>query len=469
MKKLTSKILGIILAGSMMLTGCSSAASKAGSAAQSAAPEKVELKCWIRASSKENNQTITFDEFNASQDKIHVSVEVFGDNYADVLKLAFNSGEAPDIFELAGSVNLKTYVDAGLVSPLNEFITEDYKKEFNPSAFTTHVIDGNIYAVPEQASFIRMYYNKDLFEKSGLDPNTPPATLEEMMDYAKKITQAGKGEFYGFGIPIKSASSWERYVDDICILSGETGPFGFDYTTGRFDFAKQKETIQYFAEMYKQGVLMPGSESIDIEMLRANFVAGKIGMYFDGNWMINGYNNEIEGGRDTNWETALVPIAAEKERAKDYLTLSSGRCISSGSKYKAEAFEAINYVIHNIVAAPTRANELTILPSFTLIESVNAAINETPAVKELKGMVGATQEEDKLSSFPINPHLALTLEGDGREAVYPLLVIQGDSMNIDEELSKLSDTYNKALDKAVEEGVFTQEQLKPANFDYYTR
>ena len=127
--------------------------------------------------------------------------------------------------------------------------------------------------------YIRVYYNRDLFEKAELDPDNFPTTLEGMYDAAKAITEAGNGEFYGFGLPIKSGSTWERNIDDIAILSGLTGPYGFDYTTGKFDFSKQKPIIEFFAKMYEDGIMMPGSESIDIEVLRANFIANKVGMY----------------------------------------------------------------------------------------------------------------------------------------------------------------------------------------------
>ena len=170
--------------------------------------EPIELTYWVRASSKENAGKATIDEFNESQDRIHVNVESYGDNYSEVLKLAFNSGEAPDLFMTTG-IDLKSYTDAGLVSSLNEYLTDDIKAEFLPSAFTVNCFDGQVYAIPDQTRFIRLYYNKDLFEKAGLNPDTPPATLEEMYDMAKQITEAGDGEFYGFGLPIKSGSTWE--------------------------------------------------------------------------------------------------------------------------------------------------------------------------------------------------------------------------------------------------------------------
>lgn len=430
--------------------------------------EPIELTYWVRASSKENAGKATIDEFNESQDRIHVNVESYGDNYSEVLKLAFNSGEAPDLFMTTG-IDLKSYTDAGLVSSLNEFLTDDIKAEFLPSAFTVNCFDGQVYAIPDQTRFIRLYYNKDLFEKAGLNPDAPPATLEEMYDMAKQITEAGGGEFYGFGLPIKSGSTWERNVDNIAILGGVTGPCAFDYTTGRFDFSKQKPILEYFSRMYKEGILMPGSESIDIEVMRANFVAGKIGMYLDGNWMVNGYNNEIEGGRDANWDSDLVPIFEGQERARDYLMLDSAIAISAGCEEKAAAFEAMNYYLHNQYTSILPSNPDMVQICASLILDYTAEVNGKPEVQAMKGINGIMKGQEDLAAFPVIPSTLLTLEGDSRDAVYPLLIIQGDSMDIDKELEALSDTYNAALDNALAEGLLTEEEIKPEGFDYRTR
>lgn len=468
--------LGVMLAAGM-LAGCSEneKTETAGSAAegsteqgQQSSGDKIELTVWVRASSKENSQKVTFDEFNESQDMIHVNVESYAETYPEVLKLAFNSGDTPDIFSTVG-IDLKSCAEAGLVSPLDPFLTDEYKSQFMSSAFSVFNYDDQVYAIPDMTRYIRLFYNKDLFRQAGLNPETPPSSLEEMYDMAKKIMEAGNGEFYGFGLPIKSSSTWERYVDDISVLSGLTGPCGFDYTTGKFDFAKEKPIIEYFGKMYKDGVLMPGSESIDIEMLRANFVAGKVGMYFDGNWMINGYNNEIEGGKDADWETALVPIFEGQKRAKDYLMLDSGIAISEKCQNKEAAFEAIQFYLHNYYTAPAKRNPDVVLPSCSLIPADNEAVNSQPQVQALKGMKGIMEGEDQLSAFPVIPSTLLTLEGDDRNSVYPLLVIQGDSMDIDAEMQKLSDTYNAALEKAVSQGTLKESDIKPDGFDYYTR
>lgn len=429
--------------------------------------QPIEIKMWVRASSSDNMAVALMKNFNAAQDKIHVTVESFGDNYSEILKLAFNSGEAPDLFTTTGK-EVKTYADAGLVAPLDEFLTDEYRAEFLPSAFTVDCFNGNVYAIPDQTRFMRLYYNKEVFAKAGLDPNTPPTTLEELHDMAKAITEAGQGEYYGFGMPIKSSSTWERNVDNIAILSGLTGPYGFDFTTGKFDFAKQKPVIEFFANMYDEGIVIPGSESIDIEVIRAYFISGKVAMYLDGNWMVNGFNNEIEGGRETDWDTALVPIFAGQERAKDYLMLDSALAISADSKAKAAAFEVMDLYLHNQYSQiPGYEDRFQICAS--LILDYVAEINSKPEAQLMRGVNGLNQDQDKLAAFPVTPSTLLTLEGDSRDVVYPMLVIQGAYMDLDAELDALSETYNAALEQAIADGLLTQEQLQPEGFSYYTR
>ena len=42
--------------------------------------------------------------------------------------------------------------------------------------------------IPMQVHSTFLYWNKDLFEAAGLDPETPPATWEEAAEYALKIS-----------------------------------------------------------------------------------------------------------------------------------------------------------------------------------------------------------------------------------------------------------------------------------------
>lgn len=114
---------------------------------------------------------------------------------------------------------------------------------------------------------LRLIYNKDLFDKAGIA--NPPVSLQEMVDDAKKITEAGKSEgVYGFALNFKSPkAAFDRSVREILSLSGYQG-LGFDLKTGQFDFAPYSQVIEYFKQMYEDRSILPGAETLDIDPLR---------------------------------------------------------------------------------------------------------------------------------------------------------------------------------------------------------
>ena len=59
---------------------------------------------------------------------------------------------------------------------------------------------GRLYGVPLYADVSALFYNKDLFQKAGLDPNKPPTSLAEIREYADKITALG-GDVKGYFLP----------------------------------------------------------------------------------------------------------------------------------------------------------------------------------------------------------------------------------------------------------------------------
>ena len=44
--------------------------------------------------------------------------------------------------------------------------------------------DSTLYALPFSSDFRLLFYNKDHFRAAGLDPEHPPETVEELIEYA---------------------------------------------------------------------------------------------------------------------------------------------------------------------------------------------------------------------------------------------------------------------------------------------
>ncbi|MBA2277497.1 MAG: sugar ABC transporter substrate-binding protein [Chloroflexia bacterium] len=113
--------------------------------------------------------------------------------------IADEAGNPPDI-TFQGAANTFTLASSGRMVPLNPFMEgHPYLNPQNLKSVVLDVetVDGQYYGIPTTTDVRLLYYRKDLFAQAGLDPNRPPASREELLDYAQKLT---KGEDqWGFG------------------------------------------------------------------------------------------------------------------------------------------------------------------------------------------------------------------------------------------------------------------------------
>ncbi len=139
--------------------------------------------------------------YNASQDEYEVVASYKG-GYADTMNsaiAAFRAGQQPAIVQVY-EVGTGTMMAAkGAIYPVYQLM-KDTGEAFDPNAFLSAVVgyytdtDGNMLSMPFNSSTPILYYNKDVFEKAGLDPNTPPKTWTEMEEFSKKIVDSGAAE-----------------------------------------------------------------------------------------------------------------------------------------------------------------------------------------------------------------------------------------------------------------------------------
>src|ERR671937_769485 len=72
-------------------------------------------------------------------------------------------------------------------------------KDFYPEILKYSVYRGKLRALPVSTNNLALFYNKDLFQKAGLNPNQPPKTWDQLRADAKKIAALGNG-IQGFEI-----------------------------------------------------------------------------------------------------------------------------------------------------------------------------------------------------------------------------------------------------------------------------
>ncbi len=164
--------------------------------------------------------------YNASQSEYHVT-PVYKGSYPETMTAAiaaFRAGQQPDIVQVF-EVGTGTMMAAeGAVYPVYQLMA-DTGEQFDPSSYLQAVVgyytdtSGNMLSLPFNSSTPILYYNKDVFEKAGLDPNKAPETWEELIDFSKKIMESGAAKC-GF------TSGWVSWVQTENMSAWHNQPIG---------------------------------------------------------------------------------------------------------------------------------------------------------------------------------------------------------------------------------------------------
>lgn len=123
----------------------------------------------------------------------NVSVEVLSASLREMeqkLSAAVPTSSGPDIYDIGPNIIVK-FVEGKLVDPNPPEVEQLVKAgAYNKATVDYLTYGGKTYGIPLfDGSLASLYYNKTMFKEAGLDPNKPPATMDEMMEYAKKLVK----------------------------------------------------------------------------------------------------------------------------------------------------------------------------------------------------------------------------------------------------------------------------------------
>src|SRR5215218_6440161 len=116
------------------------------------------------------------------------TVKPFGDIWtANVAAVAAGSG-MPDVIVSDRPTLPKDAAD-GVYMSLQEFADRDgiTRDQFYDWAWDQTLFEGQTYGIPFETDVRVLFWNKQLFEAAGLDPNKPPTTWDELWEYADKL------------------------------------------------------------------------------------------------------------------------------------------------------------------------------------------------------------------------------------------------------------------------------------------
>jgi sn-glycerol 3-phosphate transport system substrate-binding protein len=159
------------------------------------ATSPVEVTFWhgMTASNEETLKALT-DEYNASQDKVKVTLAFQGpyEEIYDKYITALRGDELPNIVMLEESTT-QPLIDSRSALPVQACVeADDYDLSDHLEAVVNEfTVDDQLWPMPFNVSGQVLYYDTNDFEKAGLDPNDPPSTFEELEAAARAIKESG--------------------------------------------------------------------------------------------------------------------------------------------------------------------------------------------------------------------------------------------------------------------------------------
>lgn len=310
-----------------------------GKGAEGSNGEKVTLDFWSFWGSEQRRPVIDkiIEDFNSSQDEIEVqhTYVPWGDIWTKNLA-AIAAGNPPDV--IINDINtVKLRAQEGQMEPITEFVDSDVEDRFYDQMTEAAMYDDEMYALPFNTDTQILFYNKDLFEEAGLDPEDPPSTWAKAEEYAAQldVEEGGSYERIGFYPLIGSGT-------DVWMMNA----LGENYISPdgdvKIDTEPVHDTFNWILEQKnKYGENTITSINSQFENAQQDpFMAGNIGMMVQN---ANYYVQLRDFGQDMNFGVAPLP---EKEEGNGHTSWGGGFVaeIPKGAKNPEASYKFIEFL-----------------------------------------------------------------------------------------------------------------------------
>lgn len=392
------------------------------------AAAKTELEYWVAV---DPDRWVTYQESIKEFNQAHPDIEVtlhkeIGDNAQIQMKLLtlLAAGNPPDVIHV-DTMYVQDMAKAGTIVSLsdlegvNQIADNIFKGVMEPL-----IVDGDIYGFPVRANSIQLLWNKDLFEEAGLDPEQPPTTFDQVIEYAKKLTKRDKNGnvmVYGFETGLDKDPHWTAHAFSP-VLWTYGGHYLEDGKAGLNSEAAVK-AVEFWDKCINELKVSPTNR------IELGFETGRTAMVIIGEWAIKALNRDFP---DLNWGFNTLPTPSEDI---DPIIPLGGRAlvIPRGVQEKEAAWELISWVMSKEEQMSYTKNQVGLTPRSDLVDDpwFNDHRKYQQAVKDMEFV--------KAKSAPAILEMNTILSDAIQEAVILGKPIQ-------ESLDKAAEKYNAVLE-----------------------
>ena len=435
MKKMLAMVLCSTMALSLCLSGCGKEEAKTEDESG-----QIVLTMWQQWGSGHEKELL--DDAIAQYEKEHPNIKIEEMPVTDDTKIltSISGGDAPDIIDLGTTANIGAWAEQGALMALDDFIEEDGvdKDAFIPASWKAVTYKDHIYAMPFMAFNAGLLWNKELFREAGLDPETPPKTIEELTEFAEKLTKVdADGTITQMGFvpnwPISNLSNNYIFSFGGKAIDDESGKITLDDPA----VAKALEWERSFYTKYgPQNVQNFVSSSGEWGTAQDAFESGKLAMVVDGSWSIRFIQENLP---DTDQNIGAAQMPSTEEHPELYGTGFidvNPQIIPNGAKHPKEAWEFIKWLTTDKDLCATFADGTANIPQLKDVSPEGILEDE----RFQTFIAAASSDLAQVGSQISNSSECYTRLGDLENQI-----LLNPDMDIEKELNELNEQLNADL------------------------
>ncbi|WP_225724766.1 MULTISPECIES: sugar ABC transporter substrate-binding protein [unclassified Nocardia] len=342
------------------------------------------------------------DEFTRRHPDIKVRTVLSGPDPMQQMLTFCAGGKCPDVL-MAWELTYAGLADNGVLLDLNTMLAKDpafaadLKSRSVPALYDTFAFKGGQYALPEQWAGNFLFYNRQLFDKAGVQPPRTWSTawsFDEFLDVAKGFTKrerSGKVTQWGF------VDTWVPYYSAALFGMNNGAPWAIPLSNPtRANFADDAfiDGVQFYADLANKYRVAPTPADQQSMSTMDLFTQGKAALAMGGHWRYRTFSD----AEQLDFDLTALP-AGPKARGAQSDIGTTGLAIAADSRRKEQAWEFVKF-------ATGPVGQAVIAETGLFVPVLNSAVNSPEfagAHKHVANLAILTEGPAYSARLPVTP------------------------------------------------------------------
>ena len=293
------------------------------------------------------------------------------ETYKNKIKILMASDEQPDIMFSYGGGFMKSFVDAGKVLPLDDYMDDFYKEHMKTDMQENFIFDGQQYGTCCTYWTGVLYCNQELFDQAGAEI---PETYEGLLESVKKLRSVGIEP-----IALGMVNNWpgQQWINNFTIQIGGAEHYK-EMARGE---ASLNDPILAEAANLIENLITENAFCSDMYKLTSGeaeelFLSGGAAMIYIGSWFTTFAEERI----GDNLKVAKMPVVPGAKYTEDYHGGGvNGWIASADTEYPELAANIVAWLSYELSCYEPECGSFT-------VESEDQKMNISPISQQILDM-----------------------------------------------------------------------------------